>query len=174
MLHVHDTSPTTLWVFPLYLDLSLYSEPTRAIMVWNTSVIQSFVQASDVTHFFNHDVCNQSTIQAKHLCAFWGHSKLGSACTSELAERCSHDLDSRRQHGLPAVWKPWPWIVPVQVPDLGSHTLRVASPSPPPVTMVLPSGVKHPQRTAPVWPHNICTSIYPKGELAQTMQQHWP
>ena len=114
------------------------------------------VQASNATHFLHLErvgnvICNQPPRQA-HVCISgatesWGHY-------TQLSQQSAavKILDQQQQHELPAVWKPWPWMVPVQEPDLGSHTLRVASPSPPPVTMVLPSGVKRPQRTAPVWP----------------------
>ena len=48
--------------------------------------------------------------------------------------------------------------VSVHSPDLGFHTRSDASPSPPPVTTALPSGVKPPQDTGPLCPENTCGS----------------
>ena len=128
----------------------------KAFVAWDSTVVQSSVQASTATHFLHlkrvaNVICNQPPRQA-HVCIS-GATESWAHCT-QLSQQSAavKILHQQWQHELPAVWKPWPWMVPVQEPDLGSHTLRVASPSPPPVTMVLPSGVKRPQRTAPVWP----------------------
>ena len=75
------------------------------------------------------------------------------------------------QSSAPTVWKWAPWMVPEQVPVLGSHTRSVASFSPPPVTTVLPSGAKRPHRTAPECPLKTYASrVWPAACLATAPQ----
>jgi hypothetical protein len=79
-------------------------------------------------------------------------------CESCKRRRCSWRraegaADGVRPFGhAPALWKPCPCTVLVHSPDFGFQTLRLASPSPPPVTTRLPSGVKAPQVTGPWCP----------------------
>lgn len=56
---------------------------------------------------------------------------------------------------LPAVWNVWESCnVLVHAPVRGSQIRRLLSPSPPPVTICFPSGVKPPHVTGPLWPVN--------------------
>ena len=83
-------------------------------------------------------------------------------CESCARRRCRWRRAERAADGVrafgraPALWKPCPCTVLVHSPDFGFQTLRLASPSPPPVTTRLPSGVKAPQVTGPWCPVSTC------------------
>jgi hypothetical protein len=67
------------------------------------------------------------------------------------------------RHVMPSWWKGCPCNVKLHSPDLGFHTRRLQSLSPPTDMTCLPSGVKAPAVTGPLWPENTCRG-YMEGE----------